>query len=119
MVKLANRGVASLRQAHKRPFLINPKADVQGVFGRFCSRSMAKCVTTLLAGLRRAAMSGIDRPGPWTELRLYPTLEQKWKKEVAPSLKNDHMGPAVNCVPSDGDGLAAWEKTQRRDMGTT
>jgi hypothetical protein len=114
VVKLAHRGVASLRQAHKCPFLINPKADVEGVFGRFCSRNMVKCVTTLLAGLRRAAMFGIDRPGPWEELKLYPTLEQKWEKEVAPSLKNDHMGPEVDCVPSDRDALAAWEVTQRQ-----
>ena len=106
VVKLAHRSVASLREAYKRPFLINPKADVKGVFGRFCSGGMVKCVHTLLAGLRRAAMSGIDRPGPWIELRLYPTLEQKWGKEVAPSLKNDHMASAVDCVPN--------EKTQRQ-----
>ncbi len=112
MVKLAHRGVASLLQAHNRPFLINPKADVKGVFGRFFSSSMVKCVTTLLAGLCRAAMFWIDLPGPWIELRLYLTLEQKWKKEAAPPLKNNHMGPAVDCVPSDRDRLSAWEKTQ-------
>ncbi len=52
MVRLAHRGVETLRGAHMRNvFLINPLADVQGVMGRFCTDSMVGCATTLPKGL--------------------------------------------------------------------
>jgi hypothetical protein len=114
VVKLAHRSVASLRQTYKKQFLINPKADVKGVLGPFCSRSMLKCVPTLLEGLRRASLFAVDRPGPWTELGLYPTLELKWKSEVAPSLNYGVFGPGADCVSSDSEGEKKWKLTQQR-----
>jgi hypothetical protein len=112
-VKLALRGVASLREAHKRPFLINPNADVQGVFGRFCSDSMLGCVHTLLAGLRRASLIGVDRLGPRRLLTLHPTLEQQWHTEMVPYLQGG-MGPEFTHVPVSPKELKAWQVTLRQ-----
>ena len=112
MVRLAHRGVETLRGAHMRnAFLINPLADVRGVMGRFCSDSMAGCVTTLLEGLRRASLVSINKLGKWSEIVLYPTLEQQWQREMAPHFKKQ-MGPEVDVVPVDAAGLKAWESTQ-------
>ena len=113
IVKLAHRGVASLRGAHKRAFLINPNANVRGAFGRFCTDSMVGCVHALLAGLRRASLVGVDRLGPWMPLTLYPTLEQQWHAEVVPYLVGN-VGRDVARVPVDQGELKAWEETQRQ-----
>jgi hypothetical protein len=113
IVKVAHRSVASLREAHKCAFLINPNADVRGVFGRFCSNSMVGCVHALLAGLRRASLVGVDWIGPWRPLTLYLTLEQQWRAEVVPHLKGD-IGPEVTRVPVKPGELKVWEATQRQ-----
>jgi hypothetical protein len=111
-VRLAHRGVETLRGAHMRnAFLINPLADVRGVMGRFCTDSMAECVTTLLEGLRRASLMHINKLGKWSEIVLYPTLEQQWQLEMAPHFKCK-MGPEVDAVPVDAAGLKSWESTQ-------
>jgi hypothetical protein len=59
--------LAHLREAHTCAFLINPNADVRGVFGRFCSDSMVGCVHALLEGLRRASLVGLDWIAPFLE----------------------------------------------------
>jgi hypothetical protein len=111
-VRLAHRGVETLRGAHMRnAFLINPLADVRGVMGRFCTDSMAGCVTTLLEGLRRASLMHINKLGKWSEIVLYPTLEQEWLREMAPHFKSK-MGPEIDAVPVDAAGLKVWETTQ-------
>jgi hypothetical protein len=92
-VRLAHRRVETLRGAHMRnAFLINPCADVRGVMGRFCTDSIAGCVTTLLEGLRRALMMHTNKLGKWSEIVLYPTLEQQWQQEMHPHFKSA-MGP--------------------------
>ena len=112
LVRLAHRGFESLRGAHmENAFIINPSADVREVMGRFCSDSMVGCVTTLLEGLRRASLMGIDKPGKWTEILLYPTLEKQWGEEMAPHFKGK-MGPEVDAVPVDAAGQKVWEATQ-------
>ena len=81
----------------RNAFLINPLANVRGVMGRFCSDSMAGCVTTLLEGLRRASLMDINKLGKWCEIVLYPTLEQQWQQERVPHFKTI-MGPeAMLC----------------------
>jgi hypothetical protein len=111
-VRLAHRGVETLRGAHMRnAFLINPLADVRGVMGRFCTDSIAGCVTTLLEGLRRASMMHTNKLGKWSEIVLYPTLEQQWQQEMHPHFKSA-MGPEVDAVPVDAAGLKVWERTQ-------
>ena len=112
MVRLAHRGTETLRGAHKRkPFLINPSANVQRVMGRFCSDSMKGCVTTLLEGLRRASLMNINKKGKWSEMILYPTLERQWRQEMAPHFKGQ-MGPEVDAEPVDAERIKEWEKTQ-------
>jgi hypothetical protein len=87
-------------------FMINPWADVQGVMGRFCTDSMAGCVTTLLEGLRRASLMHINKLGKWSEIDLYPTLEQQWQREMAPHFKSE-MGPASSVGRFNGSGCTA------------
>ena len=112
LVRLAHRALESLRGAHmQKQFLINPLANIREVMGKFCTESMEKCVTNLLAGLRRASLMGINRTGKWCELTLYPTLEQKWQQEEAPHFKNK-MGPEVDALPVDDVGLKEWSITQ-------
>ena len=80
LVRLAHRGFESLREAHmQNAFIINPLTNVQAVMGRFCSDSMDGCVTTLLEGLHRASLMGTNIFRKWTEIVLYPTLEQQWR----------------------------------------
>ena len=65
--------------------------------GRFCSDSMAGCVTTLLEGVCRACLIGINKSGKWTEIALYPTLEQKWQTEMAPHFKMKWALKSMMC----------------------
>ena len=112
VVRLAHRGVESLRGAHMRnAFLINPLADVREAMGRFCTESMTECVTTLLCGLRRASLMHINRFGKWNEIVLYPTLEKQWQQEMAPHFPKE-MGPEIDAVPVDVAGRKVWELTQ-------
>jgi hypothetical protein len=99
----------NLRGAYRRDaFLINPLADVRGplrgVMRRFCTDSMAGCVTTLIEGLHRASLMHIHKMGKWSEVVLYPT-------EMAQLFKST-MGPEVDSVPVDAAGLKVWESTQ-------
>jgi hypothetical protein len=53
----------------------------------------------------------INKLGKWSEIVLYPTLEQQWQLEMAPHFKCK-MGPEVDAVPVDAAGLKLWESTQ-------
>ncbi len=54
---------------------------------------------------------GINKLSKWTEIVLYPTLEQQWHLEMAPHFKNK-LGPEVDAVPVNAAGLKEWGRTQ-------
>jgi len=53
----------------------------------------------------------INKLGKWSEIVLYPTLEQQWQLEMAPHFKGQ-MGPEVDAAPVDAAGRKVWESTQ-------
>ncbi len=53
----------------------------------------------------------INKIGKWSEVVLYPTLEEQWQREMAPLFKST-MGPEVDAVPVNAAGLKVWESTQ-------